>query len=321
MAAGRAAVILCVGLVADPTFLHGVRALARGDVPFEVVDLPTLALYGDLTMALDDLRNTRIRTGDGPTELSLDEVGAVWSRPLNVCDAAPDPRSAHRADGQYQALCRLLEAVDLPVLNPPLREASNAAKVLHAVTLAPVAGWRIPRSCLTNDPDTALAFVRDCPHGAIFKGAGAVKTWATLFREEHERRLPRLVRSPTLFQERIVGPDVRVHVVGSRAFGEVIHSPELDYRTARGGNRFAALQLPPGILDGCRRLVASTAVPFLGVDFKVEAATGEWFFLEANSMPCYEGYDVRAGGEISRAILDWLTSPPPPAVKIPASRR
>ncbi|MEU6864293.1 hypothetical protein ABZ924_13620 [Streptomyces sp. NPDC046876] len=300
--------ILCIGLAADPTFVHGVRALAQGAIRFEVVDLPTLALYGDLHIPLDDLRTTRVRAGDGGPEITLSEVSAVWARPLNVSAAAPDPRSAHRADGQYQALCRLLEAVDLPVLNPPLREASNASKVLHAVSLAPVAGWRIPRSCLTNDPATALAFVRDCSHGVVFKGASAAKTWATLFRPEHERLLPRLVRSPTLFQERIVGPDVRVHVVGEHAFGELIDSRELDYRTAHGTNRYTPLTPPPEILQGCRRLVAATGVPFLGVDFKIEAATGEWFFLEANSMPCYEGYDVRAGGAISRALVERLTS-------------
>ncbi|MEW2414689.1 hypothetical protein AB0953_13310 [Streptomyces sp. NPDC046866] len=303
--------ILCVGVAADPTFVHGIRALARAGARFDVVDLPSLALYGDLHIPLDDLRNTRIRTGGGGPEISLTEVRGVWARPLNVCAAAPDPRSAHRADGQYQALCRLLEAVELPVLNPPLREASNAGKVLHCVSLAPVAGWRIPRSCLTNDPGTALAFVRDCPHGAVFKGASAAKTWATLFRAEHERLLPRLVRSPTLFQERIAGPDVRVHAVGGQAFGELIHSRELDYRTARGTNRYTTITVPAGIREGCRRLVAATRVPFLGVDFKIEEATGEWFFLEANSMPCYEGYDLRADGAISRALAQWLTSKGP----------
>lgn len=300
--------ILCVGLAADPTFLHGLRAIAGAALAYEVVDLPTLALYGDLRIPLDDLPATRIRTGDGTAEIRLADVTAVWCRPLNVSAAAPGPGPARRADGQYQALCRLLEAVELPVLNPPWREASNAAKVLHAVTLAPVAGWRIPRTCLTNDPATALGFVRSCPRGAVFKGAGAAKTWATLFRTGHERLLPRLRRRPALFQERITGPDVRVHVVADRAFAELIHSPELDYRTVHGANRYRPAELPPPVLEGCRRLVADTGVPFLGVDFKIEESTGDWYFLEANSMPCYEGYDVRAGGAVSRALLDWLTA-------------
>ncbi|WP_202919722.1 hypothetical protein [Streptomyces adustus] len=303
--------ILCLGLAADPTFVHGLRALAAADLPFAVVDLPTLALYGDLTVPLDDLRATTVRTGDSAGHVVLGEVRAVWCRPLNVSAAAPAPATARRADGQYQALCRVLEAVDLPVLNPPWREATNAAKLLHAVTLAPVGGWRIPRSCLTNDPATARAFVRSCPRGTVVKGAGAAKTWATLFGSEHELLLPRLRHSPALFQERITGPDVRVHVVADRAFAESVHSPNVDYRTAHGANRYAPLDLPQTVLEGCRRLVADTRTPFLGVDFKIDRITGDWYFLEANSMPCYEGYDVRADGAISRAILDWLTAPHP----------
>jgi len=44
---------------------------------------------------------------------------------------------------------------------------------------------------------------------------------------------------------------------------------------------------------------------FSGVDFKV-SDTGEWFFLEANSSPCYQGYDCRLGGAISDALADYL---------------
>ncbi|MEI5102812.1 hypothetical protein RB200_35160 [Streptomyces sp. PmtG] len=312
--------ILCIGLAADPTFLHGLRALAAAALPFTVVDLPTLALYGDLTVPLDDLRATVVRTGDGGTDVVLGDVSAVWCRPLNVSAAAPDPVAAQRADGQYQALCRVLEAVELPVLNPPWREATNSAKLLHAVTLAPVAGWRVPRSCVTNDPATAQAFVRSCPRGAIVKGAGAVKTWATLFGSEHERLLSRLRHSPALFQERVTGPDVRIHVVADQAFAESIRSPAVDYRTVHGANHYTPLTPPPAIREGCGRLVVDTGVPFLGVDFKIEESTGDWYFLEANSMPCYEGYDVRADGAISRAVLDWLTAPHPRGTTAPPPR-
>jgi hypothetical protein len=31
--------------------------------------------------------------------------------------------------------------------------------------------------------------------------------------------------------------------------------------------------------------------------------------LEANSMPCYHGYDARAGFGISKALVRWLRQP------------
>lgn len=191
----------------------------------------------------------------------------------------------------------------------PLREASGFTKVLHAVTLGEVGGWRIPETCLTSDPAEASQFIRNCRNGAIFKGASASKTWATVFEARHEPRLPRLRHLPVLFQERVIGPDVRIHVVGDQPFGELIDSPVLDYRTARGVNNYSPLIPPREVADGCARLTEYCGVPLLGVDFKIERATGAWFFLEANSMPCFEGYDKRAGGAISRAIVDWLSTP------------
>jgi hypothetical protein len=94
------------------------------------------------------------------------------------------------------------------VLNPPLREAPGFTKLLHAVTLGEVGSWQIPETCLTSGPQEALDFVRGCRTGAIFKDAGATKTWAT-----------------------------------------------------------------------------------------------------GRSTPCFEGYDERAGGAISRAIVEWLVTP------------
>jgi glutathione synthase/RimK-type ligase-like ATP-grasp enzyme len=303
-----AAVILCVGLAADSTFVHGLGALSRAGVAFQVVDLPMLAATGDLVAPLDDLRSTRIHYRGRP--LVLGDFQAILCRPVDVSSAAPDQRLSRRAEGQYRALIRVLESVDMPVLNPPLREASNFAKVVHGIHLAGQTGWRIPRTCLTNDPVRAREFLRDCPNGAIFKGASAAKTWATAVAAEHERGLADLSDLPVLFQERVIGPDVRVHVVGERAFAEIIHSGEVDYRRARGGKRFAPITPPPEVLHGCARLVAACGLPFLGVDFKIEASNDEWIFLEANAMPCYEGYDVRAGGAISRALVDWLTARP-----------
>jgi hypothetical protein len=252
----------------------------------------------------------------GDTELSmsgktyrLGDFSAIWCRLMDVSAAAPTPELAATAGGQAEALARILEAVPSKVMNPPLREASGFTKVLHAVTLGEIGGWRIPATCLTSDPAEAARFIRSCRNGAIFKGASATKTWATVLEPRHEADLPRVRRLPVLFQERVIGPDVRIHVVGDQSFGELIDSPVLDYRTVRGVNSYSSLTPPREVADGCARLTEFCGVPLLGVDFKIDRATGAWFFLEANSMPCFEGYDQRADGAISRAIVDWLSTP------------
>lgn len=299
--------ILCLGLAADPTFTAGLRALHRAGLAFRPVDLPSLALRGSVRIPLDSPQDTVLSVGDETHRVG--DFSAIWCRLVEVASAAPAPELAAASAGQTEALARILEFVPGKVMNPPLRETSGFTKLLHAVALGEVGGWRIPETCLTSDPAEAMDFVRRCRTGVIFKGASATKTWATLFEPHHEPLLPRLVHLPVLFQERITGPDVRIHVVGDRSFGELIDSPVLDYRTVRGVNDYRPLVPPPEIAEGCARLTEHCGVPLLGVDFKIERATGEWFFLEANSMPCFEGYDERAGGAISRAIAEWLATP------------
>ena len=302
--------ILCVGLAADPTFTAGVRALRRAGARFRSVDLPSLAMRGGIRVCLESPDDTTLSVAG--EQHRLGDFSAVWCRLVDVSPAAPAAHLAATAAGQTEALARILEAFPRRVMNPPLREASGFTKVLHAVSLGGIGGWRIPGTCLTSDPAEASRFVRSCRDGAIFKGASAVKTWATAYTDDHERLLPRLRRLPVLFQERVVGPDVRIHVVGDRCFGELIDSPVLDYRTVRGVNDYRRLVPPRDIAEGCARLTEHCAVPLLGVDFKIDRRTGTWFFLEANSMPCFEGYDERADGAISRAIVDWLETTPVP---------
>ncbi|MFJ7154358.1 RimK family alpha-L-glutamate ligase [Streptomyces sp. NPDC101118] len=298
--------ILCVGVAADPTFLAGLHAVRAAGLDHAAVDLASLALRGSVRVPLDDLAGATVDTGR--RFIRAGEAAAVWCRLLDVSAHAPDAGSGRAAAGHYQAFLRLFEHLPVRVMNRPLREATGFTKVLHAVTLAAVGGWPVPRTCLTSDPDEARAFVAGCAAGAVFKGASAVKTFAQVYEACHEERLDRLARVPVLFQERIVGPDVRVHTVGDEAFGEAIHSPVLDYRTVAGVNDYRPITLPESVLGGCARLTAHTGVPLLGVDFKVDRATGEWYFLEANAMPCFEGYDRRAGGAITRAMARWLGS-------------
>jgi glutathione synthase/RimK-type ligase-like ATP-grasp enzyme len=299
--------ILCLGLAADPTFIHTLRALRRARVNFDVVDIAQLAHSGTIEGTLLNPLNTTIKLHAASYTLGL--YSGIFSRLVNVSDGAPSERLRHRAEGIYHALGRLLSDCGLSTINPPIRDNSNFTKLFHAVALAYGAKWRIPRSCLTNDPEEALKFIEECDGNVIFKGASGVKTWATKYdRSLHHERLSWLPRSPVLFQECIVGEDVRVHVVGSRTFAEGIESPQIDYRYSRN-NRYRQVETPSDISTGCARLVSEMRLPFLGVDFKVASRSGIWYFLEANSLPCYEGYDRRAGGRISGAIVEWLNSP------------
>lgn len=299
--------ILCIGTKADEAFAHTLAALRRVDAPHLVMDIVRLASSGTVRIPLRDVRQAEFDV-DGQT-IRLREFSAIWNRLPSISGQAPTPDLSRRCDGVYAALARILSQCPIPTLNPMQSDLANFSKVLHGSSLAKIGGFLTPRSCLTNNPDEAATFVSSCERGAIFKGASSTKTWATLYDPtKHESRLPLLRSCPVLFQERIEGPDVRVHVVGEQAFGEMVESSSLDYRGAHG-NRYTSQDPPAEIRHGCEALVSRCGVPFLGVDFKIERRTGRWFFLEANTMPCYAGYDRRSGGAISSALVRWLTTP------------
>jgi glutathione synthase/RimK-type ligase-like ATP-grasp enzyme len=108
-----------------------------------------------------------------------------------------------------------------------------------------------------------------------------------------------------LLQERIEGPDVRVHVVGQQVFSEMIEFDGVDYRSQRSA-RHQSTSLPPALAAACVDLAQKTGLTLAGIDFKISSQSEAWYFLEINSMPCYQGYDKRAGGRIGDAIADWL---------------
>lgn len=301
--------VLGIGSAADATFVHTLEALKRAGADFDALDLGQLAYGGSLEIPGLDLRQASFSLHG--RHYGLDTYRSVFVRMLGLAPAAPSERLRRRAAAQFQGLSLLFSSAPLPVVNPPWGDNSNAAKLFHAAALAPLAGWRLPRSCLTSQPAAAREFIASCPDGVIYKGAGGGKTYARLYlAQADDARLALLPSCPVLFQERIAGPDVRVHVIGERCFGELIESPEPDYRRA-AGNRFSRLTLPPEIAAGCAVLTRASGKPFLGVDFKIQRHRGKWFFLEANPQPGYDYYDGRAGGAISRALVEFLTTGAP----------
>jgi glutathione synthase/RimK-type ligase-like ATP-grasp enzyme len=297
--------ILCVGLAADDTFRHTIAAITRRGFNADVIDIAQLAHSGTISASLNELGATTIELHG--KRYRLDHYDAAFVRLHDISPVAPTESLAARSAAIFRTLCRIFTHAPIPVINPPLRDRSNFTKLLHAAELASIAGWRTPRSCLANDAATVRAFVTSCADGVIFKGSSGAKTWANRYDHlQHDSRLDLLWSCPVLFQEYIKGPDVRAHAVGDQLFAEMIISTSLDYRTTRG-NVYRTVETVPGeIRAGASALQRQTNLPFLGIDFKIDDATGEWLFLEANPMPGYEGYDRRAGGAISDAIVTWL---------------
>ncbi|MGW2283640.1 ATP-grasp domain-containing protein [Streptomyces phaeochromogenes] len=296
--------LICLGSAADETFTYLTGNLLRMGLEAHVIDIASFAYSGSLQVDLKKPSQSFLQLGQ--RNHFLGDYSGAWVRLINISEQAPNERLSNRSADQHQALSIFFDIAPMAVVNPPSRSGGNYAKVAHGRILSSLADFEMPRSCLTDDQLVAKEFIISCPKGAVFKGASGQKTWACLYRKsDHAERLRLLANCPTLFQEYIPGPNVRVHVVGNQAFAEKITSPELDYRTAKG-NRYEAISLPLEIRDPCILMCKNLGIPFMGIDFIIEEGSGNWIFLEANSAPCFQGYDIRANGKICRALGDYL---------------
>ena len=145
-----------------------------------------------------------------------------------------DPARTH-AHRIHDALVAFTEASgSLPgcrVANRLSAMASNLSKPFQAQAIMRH-GFSTPDTLVTDDVDEALAFAAE--HGeVVYKSISGVRSIVTTFDPSDAERLNRLKWCPVQFQERIDGPDVRVHVVGGEVWSARIETDAVDYRYAR----------------------------------------------------------------------------------------
>ena len=171
---------------------------------------------------------------------------------------------------------------------------SNINKFTHTHLLRRY-GFRSPETWIFGDANRARAVLK-ADGDWISKSCCSAKTRAAMLDECLYGRLDRLTVCPSLFQRRIRGADVRVHVVGESLFAEWIESGAIDYRftsEATGPNRYSICEVPDNVATACHAYCRAEGLSFAGIDFKVPKDDGGWVALEANQMPGYESYDRR----------------------------
>lgn len=201
-----------------------------------------------------------------------------------------------------------LEAQGKRMVNPTM-SAIMDQKPLQLAVLGR-AGIRIPRTLITNFPDAVLAFSEEVGE-VIYKPVGGGAE-ARLLDDESRERLVQIASSPVIFQERIIGPDIRVTVVGDRVVSSVeIPTDGLDYRSNeqyRAGNQaYRPHQLPAEVERTCVQAARLCHQLVSGVDLKF-TSTG-YVLIEANSGPVYLDIELKTGAGITDAIADLLTHP------------
>ncbi|NBH06313.1 RimK domain-containing protein ATP-grasp [Amycolatopsis sp. SID8362] len=302
--------ILLWGLIRDQPVSAVLTQLRRLDAPVLFLDQRRVL---DTTVRVDAGRTSRTTVSvDGET-FDLGDVRAAYVRPHDSTQlpglrtrppTAPEWRHAAEVD---QVLNAWSDRTAAYVLNRPEAAAGNASKPFQLRGIAG-AGFAVPPTLVTNDPDRVADFLRE--HGdVIVKSASGVRSRVRRVRPGD--RLADVAACPTQFQRRIPGTDVRVHVVGAEVFAAEVDSDADDYRYARAlGHRdpvLTAIDLPPDVTARCFDLAKRLGLPVAGIDLR-RTPDGEWYCFEVNPSPGFTYYESKTGQPIAAAVAGLLAA-------------
>lgn len=195
------------------------------------------------------------------------------------------------------------------LINPPHAGSVLQYKPFQLETLRRL-GARVPRTLISNDPDAVRAFQTEVGD-VIFKPlmGGAI---TRALSEVDDAELEAVRNAPVIFQERIVGDDVRVMLAGEEVVSSVaIRTPSqhLDFRDdpvySSGEAQYEPVTLPSEVVAHCRAAARKCGLKFAGLDLK-RTADGRWVFLELNSSPIYLDVELKLGHPISRAVAELV---------------
>lgn len=296
--------IFIIGTHADKTTRHTAEALKKNGVSFHFIDLALLTTNGHVEYCPRSREGSFTIFGK---DYFFGPDSRFYVRLLDISRNAPSEELRLISQKTYELLSSILSATGSRVLNPPLKSFYNVSKMFHLGALK-LTHSVIPDSISSTDPTRVRDFVNKHQGAVIVKGSSSSKTKATLVNQNDLDRLPTIKNAPPLFQERIEGVEVRMHYVAGSVFSEVIATHEIDYRFPNSRAEVVTMNYEASseLKSEARSIASQLGLDFLGIDFKFSEKNGLWYFLEANPMPCYHGYDIRSGWRISNEICSYL---------------
>ena len=305
--------ILLCGILSEPPLARVAAQLTHLGAPFIVFNQRAAAAARmSLELDGDGVRGELVM--DGATH-RLQDIAAVYTRlmddrALPELDGEPEGSPARTAcRSLHDALFQWMEITPARVINRASTMGSNSSKPYQSQLIA-AAGFAVPETLVTNDPDCALSFLAQHGH-LIYKSISGTRSIVQELTASDLRRLDDIRWCPVQFQAYVDGVDVRVHVIGDEVFATRVSSRATDYRYAATGGgepaRLEAVDLDDEIAERCVELTRRLGMEFTGLDLRLTEA-GEVVCFEANPCPAYAYYEGHTGQPIAAAVARHLAS-------------
>jgi hypothetical protein len=267
------------------------------------------------------------KTSDKKTTSS--DIQSVWYRRPNYFNfPIADPVQRDFAEKETTALlngiCACLPEVYW--LNNP-RDMEIAKNKVMQLRKARSIGFDVPRTIVTNNPDSVKDFFELCGGNIVFKtmalgfldyGEKGFNVPTTLITETHLGKLGLITSCPSLFQELVDKKyDIRVTIVGDKVFAVKIDSQKhsatsIDWRKPQFISElgYQIVDLPDTVKNMCLKITHDLGLRFGAIDLAL-SKDGKYYFFEINPNGQWQWVEYFTGACISGAIADMLASENP----------
>lgn len=247
----------------------------------------------------------------------MSAVRSVWWRrpqPFEVqADIAGSEDRGFAFGECHAAITGLWSCLDARWVNNPECD-EVAARKAYQLKVAAGLGLRVPRTLITNDPESAAAFIDgEGAAGTIYKAFSATeRAWreTRLLRPEERAHLDAVRFAPVIFQEHIRADiDLRITMIGDAIFPAEIRSGETDYHVDFRMTMHAAPirvhVLPEAVVVKLRAFMDALGLVYGAIDMRL-TPDGEYVFLEVNPAGQWLFIEERTGQPITAALAEYL---------------
>ena len=292
------------------------NSVPRPDVHCHVIDIDRVSSTHHIGWHLADLSHTGRVVADG-VDLSSSDIDLVWWRRSQTSQdlSAPypdDQRTRIDNDCRSAFLGMLLTSFTGKWISHPWH-TERAANKLYQLAVAKRAGFKVPRTLVTQYPDDVLSFCNSNARGTIAKpvtggGARGPLLFTQLVTTTQISQLRESVSvSPTMYQEYIPGTThIRLNCFGQKSYAATIETTDLDWR-ANLNVPVESWPVPASLHDNTRRVLDALGLEMGIVDLKVDSR-GEVYWLEVNPQGQFLFLQPLTNDPYIQVFSDYLVS-------------
>lgn len=229
--------------------------------------------------------------------ISVRCISGVLNRAVGGEDLANASAAQQRGS---RILWYVLQYVWPNVLNRPNACSSNSSKPYQLALIRKHGGG------VLHIPDSKIVANGRCPTGyaeQVFKSISSVRSIVMPVDSTMKKRW---VMEPVMFQQRLDGQNIRVHVVGGGAHAVAVDAEALDYRYCLKSVFIQEINICLSVVKACVDITKALGLGFSGIDL-IRVQDGRYFILEVNPCPGYLYFESMVKTRsISAALCEQL---------------